>query len=216
VKVQCPGCRIALTIPDEKIPDGKAVRMPCPKCKVPVEISRKQPESATQEYAATGSMPSLSDSYSDYAGAVDVVEDGVKTALLCVGTRLGEKIAQVLQELDFWVVHASRSGFALGKLHHNNYDLLILEDTFDSAQTGNNLVLHHVQLLPMHVRRQFFLCLFSETLPSMDSILAFQMGVNLILNIKDLEKAKIILARSLKEYKSFYGYFNAEMNKKSF
>lgn len=216
MKVQCPGCRIALTIPDDKVPDGKALRMPCPKCKVPIEISRKQPESETREYFATGSPPPPADSLSDFAGCVDVVEDGVKTALLCVSNRLGEKIAKVLQELDFWVVHAPRSGFALGKLHHNNYDLLILEDNFDSAQTGNNLVLHHVQLLPMHLRRRFFLCLFSETLPSLDAMKAFQLGANLILNTKDLEKAKIILARSLKEYKNFYGFFNAEMNRRSY
>jgi hypothetical protein len=40
------------------------------------------------------------------------------------------------------------------------------------------------------------------------------MGVNLILNVRDLEKAKVMLAREMKEYRSFYSLFNAELAKK--
>ena len=52
----------------------------------------------------------------DYANAIDVVDEGVKTALLCASNvKRAEKIVQGLQELDYWVVHASRSGFALAE-----------------------------------------------------------------------------------------------------
>ena len=215
MKVQCPGCRVGFTIPEDKIPEGKTLRMPCPKCRKPIEISTRQPELEEQAGATAGPPQAYSDNLSDFASAVDVVEEGVRTALLCVSnTKLAEKIARVLQELDFWVVHAARSGFALGKLHHNNYDLIILEEAFDSTRAEENLVLHHVQLLPMHLRRQFYLCLVSEAMPTLDAMLAFRLGVNLIVNVQDLEKAKIILARSLKDYKNFYGFFNAEMNRK--
>ncbi|MFZ2444883.1 MAG: zinc-ribbon domain-containing protein [Syntrophobacteraceae bacterium] len=213
MKVQCPGCRIAFTIPDEKIPGGRTLKIPCPKCKIPIEINAKPPEAVSPD-EARGGLPPMPD-LSDYASAIDVVEHGVKTALLCVSnTRLADRIAMTLQELDFWVVHAARSGFALGKLHHNSYDLIVLEENFDSAKATDNLVLHHVQLLPMHVRRQFYLCLLSEALPTLDAMMAFRMGVNLILNVADLEKAKIILARTMKEYKTFYGFFNSELNRK--
>jgi hypothetical protein len=66
----------------------------------------------------------------------------------------------------------------------------------------------------MHQRRQFYLCLLSQEKPTLDSKLAFRMGVNLILNVRDLEKAKVMLAREMKEYRSFYSLFNAELAKK--
>jgi hypothetical protein len=216
VKVQCPACRIGFVIPDEKLAEGRILRIPCPKCKIPIELTGRSTLAEPGETAPQDmGLPPASDPLSDYTTAVDMVEEGVKTALLCVSnTKLAEKLAQVLQELDYWVVHAARAGFALGKLHHNTYDLIILEESFDAPKTAENLVLHHVQLLPMHVRRQFYLCLLSETLPTLDAMLAFRMGVNLLLNVADFEKAKIIFARSLKEYKNFYGFFNAELSRK--
>jgi hypothetical protein len=215
VKVQCPGCRIGFLFPDEKLAEGRILRIPCPKCKIPIEVTGSAPVQQVPEIGAHNGEQPLSDPLSEFASVIDVVDEGVKTAMLCVSnTKLAEKFAQVLQELDYWVVHAARAGFALGKLHHNTYDLIILDENFDSPKAGENLVLHHVQLLPMHVRRQFYLCLLSEKLPTLDAMLAFRLGVNLILNIQDLEKAKIIFARSLKEYKNFYGFFNAELSRK--
>jgi predicted Zn finger-like uncharacterized protein len=216
VRVKCPGCRAEFTLPDDKIPGNRGFKIPCPKCKAPIEIKEKQlvrdPAPYTQE---PDSATSYADSFSEFSNAVDVVEEGVKTALLCVcNAKRAEKFAQSLHELDFWVVHAARAGFALGKLHHNNYDLMVLEEDFDSANIAENLVLHHMQLLPMHLRRQSFLCLLSETLPTLDTTLAFRLGVNLTMNLQDIEKAKLILARALKEHKNFYTFFNAELNRK--
>ena len=214
--MQCPGCRAEFTLPDDKIPESRGLRILCPKCKVPIEIKEKKLVREPAPYASEpASSTSFADSFSEYSNAVDVVEEGVKTALLCVSNaKRAEKLAQSLHELDFWVVHAARAGFALGKLHLNNYDLMILEENFDSANSAENLVLHHMQLLPMHLRRQSFLCLLSETLPSLDTTLAFRLGVNLTMNLQDVEKAKLILARSLKEYKNFYTFYNAELNRK--
>lgn len=212
MKVQCHGCGTGFTIPDEKVPEGRGFRIPCPKCKTSLLIGSNE-RTAAPGFA--GPTDVAMEDLSDYTSAIDVVEDGVKTALLCMfGQKQAEKIAQALQELDFWVVHAARSGFALGKIHHNHYDLIILEENFDAANAADNLVLHHIQLLPMHVRRQFFLCLVSEVHPTLDAMLAFRMGVNLIVNVRDLEKTKLILARSMKEYKTFYNFFNSELNRK--
>jgi hypothetical protein len=192
------------------------MKLLCPKCKSPIEINGKPPEADLESASYSpdpGSGGIGDDEFSDYAGAVDVVDEGVRTALLCVSNvRQAGRIAMVLQELDYYVVHATRAAFALGKLHHNHYDLIVLEENFDTA--ASNLVLHHVQLLPMHVRRRFFLCLLSETMPTLDAMIAFRLGANLILNLRDIDKAKIILARSMKEFRSFYGVFTTELARK--
>lgn len=218
MRAQCKGCRIEFIIPDEKVPEGKALKVLCPKCKAPAEINDKATAAELEEHVSQSSegCESLNgeDPVLDYANAIDVVDEGVKTALLCdTNIKRAEKIAQTLQELDFWVVHALRPAFALGKLHHNNYDLIILEENFNS-ENDKNLVLHHVQVLPMHLRRQFYLCLISPDKPTLDAKLAFKMGVNIILNVRDLEKAKVLFARAMKEYRNFYGLFNTELARK--
>lgn len=219
VRVQCPECRIEFIVPNEKIPQGKGLKILCPKCKNPLDIKESAPSGSMEEVVDTASeSPGTSffpDPASDYQGDIDLVEEGVKTALLCCSDlKRAEKIARALQELDFWVVHAVRAAFALGKLHHNHYDLIVLDENFDAAKPTENLVLHHVQLLPMHGRRQFFLCLLSETKPTLDAMLAFRTGVNMVLNTQDIEKAKIIFARAMKDHKAFYSVFNQELNKK--
>ena len=214
--VQCKGCRIGFNIPDDKVPEGKAFNILCPKCKAPTEIDEK---AITPEL--DGRVPYLSYSHQsefgedpllDYTNVIDAVDEGVKTALLCdTNIRRAEKIAQALQELDFWIVHALRSAFALGKLRHNNYDLIVMEENFNSDKDSENLVLHHIQVLPMHLRRQFYLCLLCRDKPTLDTKMAFRMGVNLILNLQDVEKAKVLFARAMKEYRNFYALFNAEL-----
>jgi len=219
VRVQCKGCRIGFNIPDDKVPEGKALKILCPKCKAPTEINEEAIPPKLDDrvpYLSESNEPEFGeDPLLDYANAIDAVDEGVKTALLCdTNAKRAEKIVQALQELDFWVVHALRPAFALGKLHHNNYDLIVLEENFNSDKDSENLVLHHVQVLPMHLRRQFYLCLLCGDEPTLDANLAFRMGVNLILNSQDLDKAKVIFARAMKEYRNFYGLFTAELNRK--
>ncbi len=219
MRAQCKRCRIGFNIPEDKAPEGKDLKVLCPKCGEPAEINEKTipPEHDDRVPYLTESQQHEFglDPLMDYTNAIDVVDEGVKTALLCdTNVKRAEKIAQSLQELDFWVVHALRPAFALGKLHHNSYDLIVLEENFNSGKESENLVLHHVQVLPMHLRRQFYLCLLCQDKPTLDVKLAFRLGVNLILNAKDLEKAKVLFARAMKEYKNFYGLFTAELARK--
>ncbi len=215
MKIQCKGCRAEFNVSDDKIPEDKVLKILCPRCKSPLEITGKAVSAGVDDATANLSEKNEADSLLDYANAIDVVDEGVKTALLCdTDVKRGERIVQALQELDFWVVHALRPAFALGKLHHNRYDLIVLDENFNSEKDSENLVLHHIQLLPMHMRRQFYLCLLSREKTTMDANLAFTMGVNLILNVNDLDKVKVLFARLMKEHRNFYALFNAELVKK--
>ncbi len=174
----------------------------------------REPAGGKGEAPASGSEGDAVFFYED-AATFDVVEEGIRTSLLCVATpSRSDKIRQVLDELRFFVVQAPRAEFALKKLNHNRYDLIVLEDGFDSTKQSENLVLHHLQLLPMHLRRQFFLLLLSDSLPTFDGMLAFRMGVNMILNTKDIEKTKILLTRAMKDHRAAYGLFLDELGKR--
>ncbi|MDR3570469.1 MAG: zinc-ribbon domain-containing protein [Syntrophobacteraceae bacterium] len=215
MRIQCKGCRVEFNVADEKIPEDKPLKTLCPRCKSPLEILGRNGPAEAEKSPFCLSEQNPADPLLDYANAIDVVDQGVRTALLCdTDLKRGQRIVQVLQELDFWVIHALRPAFALGKLHHNSYDLLVLDENFNSEKESENLVLHHIQLLPMHQRRQFYLCLLSREKTSMDAKLAFRIGVNLILNVNDLDKAKVLFARLIKEHRNFYALFNAELSKK--
>jgi predicted Zn finger-like uncharacterized protein len=219
VRIQCTGCQTAFTVPDEKIPEGKPLKILCPKCRMPIEIERP-PAEAIRPAAAPAPQPgaapfSIASMMAEEAHSVDVVEEGIKTSLLCItDSKRAEEMGQVLQELDFYVVKAPDSVFALGKLNHNHYDLIVLDEEFDVKNSAGNVVLQHVQFLPMHLRRQFFLCLLSETMPTLDAMAGFRSGVNMVLNARDLDKSKIILARAMKEHRVFYNLFGMELTRK--
>ena len=213
MKIQCKGCRVEFNIPDDKIPEDKPLKIICPRCKTPLKIQKGSAGVGDGNFCIP--EENQPDPFLDYANAIDVVDDGVKTALLCdTDVKRGEKIAQALQELDFWVVHAVRPAFALGKLHHNRYDLIVLDENFNSENESENLVLHHVQLLSMHLRRQFFICLLSRDKTTMDAKLAFRLGVNLILNVNDIDRVKVLFARLIRDHRNFYGLFNEELVRK--
>jgi hypothetical protein len=150
----------------------------------------------------------------DDGSLLDVVEEGVKTALVCVSTGRIEQIDSVLRELDFFVVSANKGPYAVAKVKNNHYDLIVLEESFDAGNGSQNLLLRHLQLLPMHTRRELFLCLLSENMPTLDHMTAFRNGVNMTLNTRDLDKIKILIARALKEHRVFYKTFRDELARK--
>ncbi|MGC9196772.1 MAG: zinc-ribbon domain-containing protein [Syntrophobacteraceae bacterium] len=213
MKIQCKECKGEFTISDDKLPHARQLTIPCPNCKARLEIPGKQDSAASEDQNVTLQKEWVDPLLDE--NAIDLVEEGVKTALLCdTDVNRRNSIAQALQELDFWVVHAQHPSFALGKLRHNHYDIIVLDQNFQALNESENLVLHHMQILPMQLRRQFFLCLLSSEKTTLDAKLAFTMGVNLIINVKDLDKVKLLFARGLREYKNFYGLFNSELVKK--
>jgi predicted Zn finger-like uncharacterized protein len=215
VKLQCPGCQVSFTIPDEKIPQGKGIRILCPKCRIPISLKEHRGRHSEEAHFDQLFSPGIEDfSLLDDKSLLDVVEDGVKTALVCVSAGRIELIDSALRELDYFTVSASKGPYAVAKVQNNHYDVIVFEEGSDAGNGDQDLLLHHLQLLPMHTRREFFLCLLTEELPTLDHMSAFRKGVNMILNIRDLDKAKILLARVLKEHHIFYKTFRDELTRK--
>lgn len=220
-------------MPDDKIPEGRVVRILCPKCKNPVERADVRPASDAADATAQeveqppkvehplAPEPSAKEAFSepddeeDEGSALELVEEGVKTSLLCVSDdSRSQSVECALRELDFYVSKAATAKTVMAKLHQNRYDLVVLDESFSGTGVSNNLILRHIQLLPMHVRRKFFMCLLSETLPSLDRFLAFRVGVDMILNTSDLDKIKLILVRELKDQSAFYRVYQDELARK--
>jgi len=93
--VSCDKCQANFKIPDEKVPQGKAFAIKCPKCKEKITVSpqaEEPPAEAAPPASDQASVPTFdeadSDSESGYDSAdrpFDFLEEGVETALICEG-----------------------------------------------------------------------------------------------------------------------------------
>lgn len=208
-------------MPDEKIPAGKVLRVPCPKCKTPIEINDKAPSPEEELQVGGAELPrteeaSAPPSPREEAYPLDMVEEGVHAALLCVSDpSRSATLERILEEMDFRVFRGANVSSAVSKIHHNAYSLVVLDESFDGGSPTQNLVLGHIQLLPMDMRRQLFVCLLSEGLQTLDQLAAFRLGVDMVLNLKDLSKARIILTRTMKEHFVLYRIYKDELNRRA-
>jgi len=218
VKFFCPGCKATFTMADDKLPADKEFRALCPRCRIPVERihdERNGEAGARPEGAAEAYAISEIDEPDVDLSPVEVIEEGVKAALVCVwDTARSYKMEQSLRQLDYYVSTAFTPKEAIEKLHRNHYDLVVLDEVYGESKTGDNIVLQHFQLLPMHSRRHLFVCLLSERMPTLDRMLAFKNGVDLILNVRDMDRAKVLLVRALKDHRHFYKVFADELEKR--
>lgn len=218
MKFFCPGCKATFSVADDKIPADKEVRVLCPRCRVPVERSEESKPERVERQEPGGPLSYASAGLEDLdvdQSPLDIMEEGTKAALVCVwDTTRSYKVEQGLRQLDFFVSTAFSPKEALEKLHRNQYDMVVLDEVYGGTKPTENAVLQHFQFLPMHSRRHLFLCLLSENLPTLDRMVAFRLGVDMILNVRDLNKAKVMFVRSMKEYKHFYKVFADELEKR--
>jgi hypothetical protein len=152
---------------------------------------------------------------SDDVTPLQLIEAGGRRALVCLADQaLVERIAQVVQKLNYHVVVAQNPASALTGIDYDQYQLIILEEGYGGTDLLKNPVLLVLQALPMPVRREFFLCILSEQTPTLDHMAAFRMAANLILNRHDVEKMPVILDHLLKDHEAFYAPFNDELGKR--
>lgn len=217
MKINCPGCQAAFSISEAKIPSGKKFKITCPRCKTSIEVPDEDaPPFVENKSAARTRNPGdeLEEQMSDPAG-YDVAEEGKFPALLCVAEPKSRSVLQrALEEIGYQVFTAPSAAAALNKMQANSYELILMDEKFGGVGDSEDLLLRHFQLLPMHLRRRFLLCYLSESLPSMDRLVAFRVGVDIILNLKDIEKARALLERAIKERAGFYRVFRGELEKR--
>lgn len=209
MKLHCPGCQTSFSISGDKVPADKDVKILCPKCRTPVERVDEDVEAASR-------MPTPEYMEDDLdTTSIDVFDQGVKAALVCITDPVhSRRMSTVLEQMDYHLTTASTCKSALDKLARMQFDMVILEESHGDTRLSENPVLQHFQFMPMPARRDFFICLLSPTLATLDRMNAFRLGVDLILNERDMDKAKILLMRAMKDQRYFYKTFTEELEKK--
>jgi predicted Zn finger-like uncharacterized protein len=217
METTCENCKAKLSIPDEKIPKNKTVKIACPKCKKKTTVKAKNRQNETGSFhlsfiESSGGEKSGQDryGYADYSDdqALAFYEEGTKLALLLDNNpEHTENMRMDVGQLGYKAISAPNIRDAIGRMRYHHFDLVILTDGFDGQSLERNPVLSYLNNLSMGLRRRMFVVLMGEGFKTMDDMMAFALSVNLVVNRKELDKFSAILKRALSDYEKFYKVF---------
>ena len=156
-----------------------------------------------------------SDTYDATDRPFDFLETGGETALICEpdpSTR--EKISNALTTLGYQITAPISARDALKRMRFHVYDLVVVNESFDTEDADNNDVLNYLNSLPMSTKRQIFVALVSDRFRTMDNMVAFNRSVNLVINPKNTDDVGSIIKRGTTDNTAFYHVFREILREK--
>ena len=202
---KCSKCSSKFRIPDEKIPVDRVTNIPCPKCKARITID---PPKKTGQSDLADEKPTDNDGYDATDKPFDFIEEEGLTALLCEQNPLASNtIQKALNLMEYQITLAENARDALKRMRYHVYDLIVVNENFDTKNPDSNGVLIYLERLSMSVRRKIFVAMVSSRYRTMDNMMSFNASVNLIINIKNIEDIGKILSRGITDTEMFYSVY---------
>jgi predicted Zn finger-like uncharacterized protein len=209
MEIICNNCQSKFKVPDKKIPAGKRATVACPKCKGKISLG---PQKASP-VGSTGMISANSNNGYDAAEKpFDFIEEEGLTALVCEANPLVRKtITDALDALDYQITEAESTRDGLKRMRYHNYDLFVINETFDSDSPESNGILLYLERLSMIVRRNMFVALISDRFRTMDNMMALNKSANLVINSKNIDDIGKILSRGITDNEYFYRVFKGTL-----
>ena len=152
--------------------------------------------------------------YDAFDKPFDFVEAEGKTALVCESDPgIKNTINNALATLEYHLTDAENARDALKKMRYHNYDLILVNEQFDTANPDSNGILIFIERLHMSIRRNMFVVLISNRFRTMDNMMAFHKSVNIIVNTNNIKDFDKILKRGLADNDFFYRVYKEIMLK---
>ena len=209
MNIICGNCQSKFKIPDEKIPAGRRTTVPCPKCKGKISIGEKI-GAATHRVSVVDTNSNAA--YDASEKPFDFIEEEGLTALVCESNPLVQTtITEALKLMEYQITKAESARDALKRMRYHNYDLFVVNESFDTDNPESNGILLYLERLGMIVRRNMFIALVSNRFRTMDNMMALNKSVNLIINIKNIEDIGKILSRGITDNEFFYRVFKGTL-----
>jgi CheY-like chemotaxis protein len=208
MNITCTSCKSQFKIADDKIPTGRSASFACPKCRARIAVGAAP--------AATEGKVSLNEvdttGYNPADRPFDFVEEEGKTALVCEQHPLLKKpIIESLELMEYQITVAESARDALKRMRYHVYDIVVVDEDFDTDNPEANGVLIYLERLGMSVRRNMFVAMVSGRHRTMDNMTAFLKSVNLIVNSKNIDDFPKIISRGLTDHLSFYRVFRDKL-----
>lgn len=216
MEIICQSCQGRFKIAEGKVPAGKTASVKCPRCKSTIHITAKEEPSADGDAAFDDLFEfdeEESEGYDATEKPFDFIEEEGKTALICESDALiREKIRPSLDILEYHITEVPNSREALKKMRYHNYDLVVLNEYFDTQDPDANPLLIYLERMMMEIRRNIFVTLLSSRYRTMDHMVAFQKSVNLILNIRNIDDFDKIIQRGIADFGLFYKVYKESLS----
>jgi hypothetical protein len=214
MEVTCQKCEAQFELATEGLPQDKEVWLVCPSCNAPFPWRGAQQgaQGSQNGQPAAGEQAGRAAANGVFL-PLEVLAEGRETALICAtAPQQLHLFENILSGMDYYVTKAHSAKEALIKLRGNDYNVFIMDDSFHGEKAEKDILVQFIQQMPIHARRNCFVCIISEELRSLDNMAAFAQCANLTINVRDVERAEIILKKALTEYKSFYRVFFRELH----
>lgn len=214
----CENCKSKFRIADKKLTPGKTTYFKCAKCAGRIAVKAPEPEEDDfmgfeDEMFSFDEDDTDEENYDTSDKPFDFVEEEGKSALLCEPREnLKEKIKPVLDVLEYHVTEVSSSREALKKMRYHSYDVIVVNEFFDTKNPEANGVLIFLERLNMATRRNIFVALITDRFRTMDNMAAFHKSVNIIVNVDNIDDFDKIIRRGLTDHGLFYQIFNESLH----
>ncbi len=199
--ITCATCQGKFKIADDKIPSGRSASFACPNCRTRITVNAEPGpprERVSLNEVDTGA-------YNPADRPFDFIEEEGKTALVCEQQpQLQKPISDTLHLMEYQITAAENARDALKRMRYHVYDVVVVNEEFDTHTPEANGVLIYLERMAMNTRRNMFVTLVSNRHRTMDNMTALMKSVNLIVNTKNIDDFGKILNRGLTEHLAFY------------
>ena len=126
-------------------------------------------------------------------------------------------IKAALEQLGYTMLPATTAEEATERIRRQPFELVIVDEQFESSSVLDNAVLQMLNTMPIGVRRQIFVVLLGREFKTFDNMMAFTRSVNVVVNLNDLPHLPAILRKGFEDNNDFYRVFRdmlAEVGKR--
>lgn len=213
VKITCGHCHTSLSLPDEKVPQGKTFRVQCPRCRQSILVHSPTGEDPGTARPSTDEVLMAEGSADDDA-FLDVIEQEAKAALVCVSDPSQQAVLiQGLKDMGFLTYVEEDPDRTVRRLRQGGYEVLVLGEPPQETDR-RHVIVDFLRSLPMAQRRSLFVCLLTLRDRTMDSLAAFRKEVDLVIHQDDLERMQPVLHSEMKKARSFYRIFKEALEER--
>lgn len=214
MEIVCLSCQGKFKIADGKLPAGKTASVKCPRCKSSIRIAAR--EEAPEADATFDDLFEFDEDEGEGYDATDkpfdFIEEEGKIALVCESDALiREKIRPSLEVLEYHITEVPNSREALKKMRYHNYDLIVVNEYFDSQDPDANPLLIYLERMAMDMRRNIYVTMLTNRFRTMDHMIAFQKSVNVVLNTRNVDDFDKIIQRGIADFGLFYKVYKESM-----
>jgi CheY-like chemotaxis protein len=141
-----------------------------------------------------------------------------RLVLVCENAPERQMIIQAaLEQLGYTMLPATAAEEACERLRRQTFEIVIVDERFESSGVLDNAVLRMLNTMPIGLRRHIFVVLLGREFKTFDNMMAFARSVNVVVNLNDLPHLPAIIRKGLEDNNDFYRVFRemlAEVGKR--